>query len=119
MGLDLRAAYDMFARSGAAAFAERARRELQATGETARKRTDDARGELTPQEAQIARLARDGFSNPEIGAQLFISHRTVQYHLRKVFAKLEITSRNQLGRLSPDRLGALELSAPAGESAHA
>jgi DNA-binding CsgD family transcriptional regulator len=116
---ELRAAYDMFARSGAAAFAERARRELQATGETARKRTDDARGELTPQEAQIARLARDGFSNPEIGAQLFISHRTVQYHLRKVFAKLEITSRNQLGRLSPDRLGALELSAPAGESAHA
>src|SRR5205823_1649855 len=86
----LRTAYDLFDRSGAEAFAERARRELSATGETARKRSDDTRGALTPQEAQIARLARDGRSNPEIGAQLFISPRTVQYHLRKVFAKLEI-----------------------------
>jgi DNA-binding NarL/FixJ family response regulator len=89
----------MFSQFGAAAFAERARRELQATGETARSRTDEARGTLTPQEVQIARLARDGLSNPEIGAQLFISPRTVQYHLHKVFQKLEITSRNQLIRL--------------------
>src|SRR5213076_2560660 len=92
----LRAAHEMFSSIGAEAFAERARRELRATGETARKRTDETRGVLTPQEAQIARLAYDGLSNPEIGAQLFISPRTVQYHLHKVFLKLEITSRNQL-----------------------
>jgi DNA-binding CsgD family transcriptional regulator len=100
----LRVAHDTFSRIGAEGFAERARRELSATGETARRRTDDTRSVLTAQEAQIARLARDGLSNPEIGAQLFISHRTVQYHLHKVFAKLDITSRNQLGRLSPSRL---------------
>jgi DNA-binding NarL/FixJ family response regulator len=100
----LRAANDMFSSFGAEAFAERARRELRATGETARKRTDDARGVLTPQEAQIARLAQNGLSNPEIGAQLFISPRTVQYHLHKVFLKLEITSRNQLTRLPSSRL---------------
>ena len=100
----LRAAHDTFSRIGAEAFAERARRELLATGETARRRTDDTRDALTPQEAQIARLAREGLSNPEIGAQLFISPRTVQYHLRKVFAKLDITSRNQLGRLPPGHL---------------
>jgi DNA-binding CsgD family transcriptional regulator len=86
------------------AFAERARRELQATGETARKRAHDTRDALTPQEAQIARLARDGQSNPEIGAQLFISPRTVQYHLGKVFAKLDIASRNQLSRVPPSQL---------------
>ena len=70
--------------------------ELLATGETARKRTDETRDHLTPQEGQIARLARDGLSNPEIGARLFISPRTVQYHLHKVFAKLDISSRNEL-----------------------
>jgi DNA-binding CsgD family transcriptional regulator len=95
----LRAAHEMFSGIGAEGFAERARHELLATGETARRRTDDARGVLTPQEAHIARLARDGLSNPEIGAQLFISPRTVQYHLRKVFLKLDITSRNQLSRV--------------------
>jgi DNA-binding CsgD family transcriptional regulator len=95
----LRAAHELFGDIGAKAFAERARHELLATGETVRKRTEDARGILTPQEAHIARLARDGLSNPEIGAQLFISPRTVQYHLRKVFLKLEITSRSQLSRL--------------------
>jgi DNA-binding CsgD family transcriptional regulator len=100
----LRAAHVTLSRAGAGAFAERARRELLATGETARRRSDETRDVLTPQEAQIARLARDGFSNPEIGAQLFISHRTVQYHLRKVFAKLEISSRNQLGRIPASSL---------------
>ena len=95
----LRAAHDTFTGIGAKAFAERARRELQATGETARKRSAATRDDLTPQEAQIARLARDGLSNPEIGARLFISPRTVQYHLHKVFAKLDISSRNQLGRV--------------------
>ena len=98
----LRAAHDAFGRISARAFAERSLRELLATGETARKRTDETRGDLTPQEAQIARLARDGLSNPQIGAQLFISPRTVQYHLHKVFRKLEITSRNQLGRVPPN-----------------
>jgi DNA-binding CsgD family transcriptional regulator len=100
----LRAAHEMFSGIGAEGFAERARHELLATGETARKRTDDARAVLTPQEAHIARLARDGHSNPEIGAQLFISPRTVQYHLRKVFLKLDITSRNQLSRVPASHL---------------
>jgi DNA-binding CsgD family transcriptional regulator len=101
----LRTAHEMFGRAGALAFADRAGRELSATGETARIRTDAARDVLTPQETQIARLARDGLSNPEIGAQLFISPRTVQYHLRKVFQKLDITSRNQLGRIPEGCLG--------------
>jgi DNA-binding CsgD family transcriptional regulator len=100
----LRAAHEMFSGIGAEGFAERARHELLATGETARRRTDDARAVLTPQEAHIARLARDGLSNPEIGAQLFISPRTVQYHLRKVFLKLDITSRNQLSRVPASEL---------------
>ncbi len=86
---------------GMGAFAERARRELLATGETARKRTVEATVELTAQEAQVARLARDGLSNPDIGARLFISSRTVQYHLHKVFTKLDISSRGQLHRALP------------------
>jgi DNA-binding CsgD family transcriptional regulator len=84
------------------AFAARARRELRATGETARRRVVAAAdGELTVQEAQIARMARDGLSNPEIGARLFLSPRTVQYHLGNVFAKLGITSRSQLRHVLP------------------
>jgi len=86
-------------------FAERARRELRATGETARKRTArgtvEPRQELTAQETQVALLARDGLSNPEIGARLFISSHTVQYHLGKVFAKLGVGSRGQLHRALP------------------
>jgi DNA-binding CsgD family transcriptional regulator len=102
----LRTAFDMLDSMGVAAFAERARRELRATGETARKRTVAARNdELTAQELQIARLARDGLSNPEIGARLYISAHTVQYHLRKVFAKLGITARSQLDRVLPDHAG--------------
>ena len=86
---------------GAEAFAERARRELAATGETVRKRSVETRDQLTAQEAQIARLARDGLSNPEIGARLFISPRTVEYHLHKVFTKLGIGSRIQLDGALP------------------
>jgi DNA-binding CsgD family transcriptional regulator len=98
----LRTAHDMFKAMGVAGFAERARRELNSTGETARKRAPAApEGELTAQEALIARLARDGLSNPEIGTRLFLSAHTVQYHLRKVFAKLGITSRSQLDRVLP------------------
>ena len=78
---------------GMGAFADRTRRELRAAGETARKRSDETRVQLTAQEGQIARLAREGLTNPEIGTRLFISSRTVQYHLKKVFAKLDITSR--------------------------
>jgi DNA-binding CsgD family transcriptional regulator len=101
----LRAAHDLLSDIGMEAFAERARRELLATGETARKRTGrvtaGASQELTAQEAQVAQLARDGLSNPEIGARLFISSHTVQYHLSKVFTKLAITSRGQLHRVLP------------------
>ena len=93
---DLRTAHEQFTSIGMEAFADRARRELLATGERARKRTPEARDELTPQEAQIADLARAGLSNPQIAAQLFLSPRTVEYHLRKVFGKLQISSRNQL-----------------------
>jgi len=78
------------------AFADRARRELLATGETVRKRTRAAKNQLTAQESQIARLAREGFSNPEIATRLFISPRTVEWHLRKVFIKLCIRSRRDL-----------------------
>jgi DNA-binding CsgD family transcriptional regulator len=97
----LRAAHDRFSRIGAEAFAERARGELLATGETVRKRRVDTRDELTPQEKQIARLARDGLSNPEIGARLFLSPPTVEWHLRKVFSKLEIRSRHELSSALP------------------
>jgi DNA-binding CsgD family transcriptional regulator len=99
----LRIALEMLDTMGMDAFAERARRELEATGETARKR-NVAKGDeqITAQEAQIARMARDGLSNPEIAARLFISPRTVQYHLRKVFTKLGIEARTQLHGVLPD-----------------
>jgi DNA-binding NarL/FixJ family response regulator len=84
------------------AFAERARHELLATGETLRKRTAEPTNTLTAQEAHIARLVADGHTNPEIAAQLFLSARTVEWHLRKVFTKLEISSRLQLQRALPD-----------------
>jgi DNA-binding CsgD family transcriptional regulator len=102
----LRAAHGMFDTIGMAAFAERARRELAVTGETARQRTVEARDTLTPQEAQIAQLARAGMSNPEIAAQLFLSVRTIEWHLRKVFTKLEISSRLQLQRALSHGAGA-------------
>ena len=92
----LRTAYGLFTEMGMEAFAERTRRELAATGETVRKARPETRDELTAQELQIALLARDGLSNPEIGAQLFLSPRTVEWHLRKVFAKLGIRSRTRL-----------------------
>ncbi len=92
----LRTAHEMLAAMGAEAFAERARRELLAAGETVRKRTVETTSELTAQEASIARLARDGRTNPEIGAQLFLSARTVEWHLRKVFTKLGVSSRREL-----------------------
>jgi DNA-binding CsgD family transcriptional regulator len=92
----LRPAFDALAAMGAQAFAERARRELAATGEKVRRRHEDPVSELTPQEEEIAQLARSGRTNPEIGAQLFIGARTVEWHLRKVFAKLDISSRREL-----------------------
>jgi ATP/maltotriose-dependent transcriptional regulator MalT len=98
----LRRAYDEFASMGAAAFAERAWRELAATGEKARRRRDETRGELTAWELQIARLARDGLTNRQIGAQLFVSHRTVEWHLRNVYTKLGIGSRRGLHRALPE-----------------
>ena len=98
----LRAAYERFETIGMEAFAERARGELLATGERVRTRTDEPRDELTPQERQIALLAREGLSNPEIGAQLFLSRRTVEWHLRNVFAKLKIRSRRELANVLRD-----------------
>ena len=97
----LRAAHETFAELGIEAFAERARRELLATGEKVRKREVDTLNQLTPQEEHIARLARDGRSNPEIAAELFISARTVEWHLRKVFGKLGIRSRRELREVLP------------------
>jgi DNA-binding NarL/FixJ family response regulator len=92
----------MLSAIGMVAFAERARRELAATGETVRKRSDDTRGQLTLQETQIAQLARDGLSNREIAAQLFLSPRTVEWHMRKVIAKLGISSRRELRSALPE-----------------
>jgi DNA-binding CsgD family transcriptional regulator len=99
----LHAAYHLLAAIGADAFAERARSELLATGEKVRKREVDTYGQLTPQEEHIVRLARDGRTNPEIGAELFISARTVEWHLRQVFTKLGITSRRDLHNALPPR----------------
>jgi DNA-binding CsgD family transcriptional regulator len=104
----LRRAHEAFAAMGAEAFAERARRELVATGEKLRKRRDESRDELTPQEEQIARLARDGLTNPQIAAQLFLSTRTVEWHLQKVFGKLGIKSRTALHDALPDASRELE-----------
>jgi DNA-binding CsgD family transcriptional regulator len=98
----LRTAHELFSTIGAPAFAKRAARELLATGERARARTSDTRGDLTAQESQIAQLACDGLSNPEIGARLFISPRTVEYHMHKVFTKLAISSRGELPRVLGD-----------------
>ncbi|MGZ6622806.1 MAG: helix-turn-helix transcriptional regulator [Solirubrobacteraceae bacterium] len=97
----LRAAHEQFTSIGMEAFAERARVELLATGETVRRRTVETRDDLTAQERQIAQLARDGLSNPEIGARLFLSSRTVEWHLGKVFGKLGIRSRRELAKALP------------------
>ena len=93
---ELRVAHQLFSDFGTEAFAERARVELQATGERARKRTVNTLDQLTPQEAQIARLAAQGTTNREIAAQLFISPSTVEYHLHKAFRKLQVKTRTQL-----------------------
>ena len=98
----LRTAHEMLIAIGMDAFAERARHELQATGEKVRKRTVETRDDMTPQERQIARLAHDGLSNPEIGARLFLSPRTVEWHLRNVFTKLGIQSRRELAKALAD-----------------
>jgi DNA-binding CsgD family transcriptional regulator len=104
----LRIAQDLYAEIGMNGFAERARRERMATGETVRKRSPETRDSLTAQEAQIARLAAEGCTNPEIGAQLFISPRTVEWHLRKVFTKLGIKSRKELSLAQLESPGAAE-----------
>ncbi len=103
----LRAAHAAFDGMGARGFAERARRELLAMGETAGKRADDTRDDLTPQEAQIARLAADRVANPDIAAQLYLSPRTVEHHLRNACSKLGISSQHELADALPaanDRL---------------
>jgi DNA-binding CsgD family transcriptional regulator len=108
----LRSAYETFDAVGAGAFAARARTELRAAGGHARERTADAADALTPQEALIARLAARGASNPQIAAQLFISRATVAYHLRMVFAKLGVTSRDQLAQILPARPGTTAPAVP-------
>jgi DNA-binding CsgD family transcriptional regulator len=110
--VQLRPAFEAFVSMGAHAFADRARRELRATGERVRQHTDDTRTDLTPQEEEIARLAREGRTNQEIGAQLFIGTRTVEWHLRKMFSKLDISSRRELGQALSHRKR--RPSAPAG-----
>jgi DNA-binding CsgD family transcriptional regulator len=102
----LREAYELFSTIGAGAFAERARRELMATGETMGRRHADTRHQLTAQEGHIAHLAADGHTNREIGAQLYLSQRTIEWHLTNVFTKLGLTSRRELRALFPDRLPA-------------
>jgi DNA-binding CsgD family transcriptional regulator len=99
--VQLRAAHDQFVSIGMEGFADRARAELQVTGEKVRKRTVETRDDLTAQERQIAALARQGLSNPEIAARLFLSPRTVEWHLRNVFTKLGIGSRRELARALP------------------
>ncbi|HWM96437.1 MAG TPA: helix-turn-helix transcriptional regulator, partial [Streptosporangiaceae bacterium] len=110
----LASAYQIFDSIGAAAFAERARIELRATGGHARQHTVETPDTLTAQEALIARLASEGASNPQIAAQLFISPATVSYHLRKVFAKLDISSRSQLAPALPVRQSAAPPVPPQG-----
>ena len=99
--VQLRAAHDQFASIGMEGFADRARAELQVTGEKVRKRTVETRDDLTAQERQIAALARQGLSNPEIAARLFLSPRTVEWHLRNAFMKLGIHSRRELTHVLP------------------
>ena len=100
---ELETAYDLFTSMDMDGFAERARHELRATGASVRKRGWETSSELTPQEAQIAQMAVEGLTNPEIGAQLFISSRTVEWHLRKVYLKLGIASRRHLRGAFPDQ----------------
>ena len=102
----LRAAFERFEAVGAALWAERAAAELRATGETARKRDVSTLDQLTPQEIQIARLVAEGGRNREIAGRLFLSPKTVEYHLRKIFQKLDIGSRTDLVRLVSERRGA-------------
>jgi DNA-binding CsgD family transcriptional regulator len=106
----LRTALELFTSMGVEAFAARAERELLATGERVRKRRIETREQLTAQEIQVARLAREGLSNADIGARLFISQHTVAYHLRKVFSKLGVTSRNQLARVLPESVSAAQVA---------